>query len=277
MPNDFNQSVIDEFRANSGRVGGYFAEGRLILLTTTGRRSGAAHTTPVAYLPDGGSRILVIASAGGAPQHPAWFHNLVAEPGVTVEDGVFTYTAGAVVLAGAERHEIFARATEADPGWAAYEEKSGRMLPVVALYPEPGPPASAGAFRGADLKVVHDAFRRELALIRAEVTRSGPTLGAQLRANCLTACIGLEHHHAGEDTILFPHLAAAHPDLAAPLTRLRDEHTTIAALVTELRAALTTPDAAPARLLPEVDRLITELENHLTYEEDQLIPALDAG
>jgi deazaflavin-dependent oxidoreductase (nitroreductase family) len=103
MPNDFNQHVIDEFRANRGRVGGPFEGGRLILLTTTGARTGAPHTNPVAYLPDGGDRILVIASAAGAPHHPQWYRNLVAEPRVTVEDGTFTYPATATVLTGAER------------------------------------------------------------------------------------------------------------------------------------------------------------------------------
>ncbi|MFG1888915.1 nitroreductase family deazaflavin-dependent oxidoreductase [Micromonospora sp. NPDC049051] len=125
MPNDFNQQIIDEFRANSGRVGGPFAGARLILLTTTGARSGSPHTTPVGYLPDE-ERILVIASAGGSPKHPDWYHNLLADPHVTVEDGVFTYQARAVVLTGAERDEIFARAVEADPGWAARKHANHR-------------------------------------------------------------------------------------------------------------------------------------------------------
>lgn len=97
---DFNTRIIEEFRANGGRVGGPFEGGRLLLLTTTGARTGAPHTTPLAYLPDGLSRVLVIASAGGAPKNPAWFHNLVADPRVTVESGSFTYEADAVVLAG---------------------------------------------------------------------------------------------------------------------------------------------------------------------------------
>jgi deazaflavin-dependent oxidoreductase (nitroreductase family) len=141
MPIDFNQQIIDEFRANGGRVGGPFEGARLLLLTTVGARSGATHTTPLGYLPDGGERILVIASAGGAPNHPDWFHNLVARPRVTVEDGVFTYDARAVVLEGTERDRVFARAAEADPGWAAYQAKTTRVLPVVALEPlGAGPP-----------------------------------------------------------------------------------------------------------------------------------------
>lgn len=134
MPNDFNQQVIDEFRANKGRVGGYFEGARLILLTTTGARTGRPHTTPVGYLPDGADRVLVIASAGGAPSHPAWFHNLLAHPQVTIESGAFTYEAQAVVLDGEERERAFARAVEADPGWAEYQEKTRRVIPVVALH-----------------------------------------------------------------------------------------------------------------------------------------------
>ncbi|WP_329110534.1 nitroreductase family deazaflavin-dependent oxidoreductase [Micromonospora sp. NBC_01699] len=149
MGNDFNQQVIDEFRANSGRVGGWFEGARLILLTTTGARSGAAHTTPLGYLPDGGDRILVIGSAGGAPTHPDWFRNLVADPRATVEDGVFVYDATAAVLTGAERDRVFARAVEADPGWGDYQARTSRVLPVVALRQDPGPPRFAEAARPA--------------------------------------------------------------------------------------------------------------------------------
>ena len=123
MPIDFNRQIIEEFRANGGRVGGPFEGGRLLLLTTVGARSGAPHTTPLGYLPDSGGRVLVIASAAGAPKHPAWFHNLVAHPRVTVEAGAFTYEAQAIVLEGAERDRAFARAAETDPGWSSTRPK----------------------------------------------------------------------------------------------------------------------------------------------------------
>jgi deazaflavin-dependent oxidoreductase (nitroreductase family) len=279
MPRDFQQQVIDEFRANGGRVDGPFEGARLLLLTTTGARSGAPHTVPLGYLPDGGEQFLVIGSAGGSPRHPAWFHNLVAHPQVTVEDGVFVVDAVAVVLEGADRDRAFARAVESDPGWAAYEERAGRLLPVVALRALPGPPRYAGGaspVAGATLLRVHDAFRRELALIRSEVAATGASVGAQLRANCLTLCAGLHNHHLGEDGALFPMLAARHPDLEPTLGRLRIEHERIAALVAQLRA--TVGDAAdPALLRREVDRLTGELERHLAYEEEQLVPALDAA
>jgi deazaflavin-dependent oxidoreductase (nitroreductase family) len=279
MPHDFNQQVIDEFRANKGRVGGYFEGARLILLTTTGARTGRPHTTPVGYLPDGGDRILVIASAAGAPTHPAWFHNLVANPQVTVESGAFTYEARAVVLEGEERDRAFARAVEADPGWAAYQEKTERVIPVVALHSlaQGGPGNINASSMGEAIKVVHDVFRRELALIRDEMAKGGATLGVQLRVNCLTFCQGLHNHHTGEDTMLFPSLADGRPELAPTLARLREEHEHIAALVEELRHTVTAEHPDPATARAEVERLTAELEAHLTYEEEQLIPALDAA
>jgi deazaflavin-dependent oxidoreductase (nitroreductase family) len=280
MPNDFNQQVIDEFRANGGRVGGYFEGARLILLTTTGARSGAAHTTPLGYLPDGGDRILVIGSAGGAPGHPDWYRNLVADPRATVEDGVFVWDATATVLTGADRDRVFARAVEADSGWADYQARTSRVLPVVALAQVPGPPRFAAGAQppslATALKLVHDAFRRELALIRAEVAGAGTALGAQLRVNCLTVCRGLGVHHVGEDAAVFPALVERDPALAPTVARLRREHEAIAALVEQLRVLVAADRVEPALVLAEVDRLVAELERHLTYEEEQLIPVLDA-
>lgn len=274
--NDFNQRIIDEFRANRGRLSGMFENARLILLTTTGARSGRPHTTPVGYLPDGGERVLVIASAGGSPRHPAWYHNLLAHPEVTVESGAFTYRARAVPLTGEERDAAFARAVESDPGWAAYQEKTSRTIPVVALYQagDGGPgDINAGSLAEA-IKVLHDAFRHELALLRAEMSGAGSALGAQLRVNCLTFCHGLHNHHTGEDTALFPFLADRHPESAPAIARLREEHERIAALVEELRRAVDGTAADPATARAEVERLAGELEAHLAYEEEQLIPLL---
>ena len=277
MPRGFNQQVIDEFRGNRGRVGGYFEGARLLLLTTTGARTGARHTVALGYLPDGGERVLVIASAGGSPRHPDWFRNVLADPRVHVEDGAFSYDAIAVVLEGAERDRAFARAVETDRGWLDYQEKAGRVLPVVALHPLPGPPGfPPGTSGGAALTLVHDAFRRELALIRKEIAESGPGLAAQLRANCLTVCAGLRNHHAGEDLAMFPHLEHGHPEIAGTIARLRTEHETIAALVTELQAVIV-DGADPQRVRAEVDRLTDDLERHLAFEEEQLVPLLDAA
>jgi deazaflavin-dependent oxidoreductase (nitroreductase family) len=274
MPNDFNQRVIEEFRANNGRVGGPFEGGRLLLLTTTGARSGRPHTTPVGYLPDGGESVLVIASAGGAPNHPDWYRNLLANPEVTVEDGLFVYQAQAVPLVGEEREPAFARAVESDPGWAEYQEKTERVIPVVALRPVEGggPPKSSARSVSEAVLIAHDGFRRELALLRKEMTAAGPGLGVQLRVNCLTFCHGLHNHHMGEDLMLFPAVADRRPEAAAVLERLGEEHRRIATLVEELRRVVEGGDTATARA--EVERMTLELEAHLTYEEEQLLPLL---
>jgi deazaflavin-dependent oxidoreductase (nitroreductase family) len=271
---DFNQQVIEEFRANHGRVGGPFEGGRLLLLTTTGAKTGKRHTNPVGFLPDG-ERILVIASAGGAPNHPDWFHNLVADPRVTVENGTFTYDAHAAVLAGAERDHAFARAAEFDPGWAEYQAKTTRVIPVVALEAIPGPPNVNASSMGTGLKAIHDAFRRELALIRKEVATPGPKLGLQLRINCLTVCRGLDYHHTMEDQQMFTTLGRHDPQLAGPLARLREGHRAIKQQLDDLQELLSADQVYHSTLRAKVERLTTELESHLDYEEEHLIPALD--
>ncbi|KPC86027.1 cation-binding protein, partial [Streptomyces sp. NRRL WC-3753] len=111
--------------------------------------------------------------------------------------------------------------------------KTTRTIPVVALTrTDAGPPA--GADPAAVLLAVHDAFRRELSIVRREFAESGPTLAAQLKVNCLTACDGLHFHHTTEDRGLFPALAQQHPGLAPALDRLRAEHETVATLLTAL-------------------------------------------
>ena len=106
-PNGFNESVIDEFRANGGVVGGELADMPLLLLTTIDRRSGQRRTTPLAYHRRG-NRYLIIASNGGAARNPAWFRNLERDPGVTVEVGVGTFAATATILEASERDAVFA-------------------------------------------------------------------------------------------------------------------------------------------------------------------------
>src|SRR4051795_10031325 len=129
---DFNRQVIDEFRANHGRVGGYFEGQDLLLLTTKGRKSGREHTTPVMYSADG-DRLLVYASAAGAPKHPDWYENLVANPHVVVEVGEERFEATARPLEGEERDRAYAAQKARIPNFAEYEEKTDRVIPVVAL------------------------------------------------------------------------------------------------------------------------------------------------
>ena len=133
MP-DFNQQIIEEFRANGGRVGGWLAGSRLLLLTTTGARSGAPHTVPVGYLPDG-ERQLVIGSAGGSPRHPAWYHNLVAHPDVDVELRGRTRTMHARVATGEERERLWSEVTRKYRNYADYQRRTRREIPVVVLDP----------------------------------------------------------------------------------------------------------------------------------------------
>lgn len=130
--NDFNQSIIEEFRANGGKVGGPFAGAPMLLLTTTGAKSGQPRTTPVVYLPDG-DRQVVFASKAGAPTNPDWYHNLVAHPHVSVEVGSERFDADATVLTGEERDRLFAQQAERMPGFREYQDKTSRVIPVVAL------------------------------------------------------------------------------------------------------------------------------------------------
>jgi deazaflavin-dependent oxidoreductase (nitroreductase family) len=130
---DFNTQVIEEFRANDGRVGGNFAGASLVLMTTVGARSGVERTTPVVYFTDA-DRIYVIASAGGSTKHPAWYHNLTAHPELTVEVGAETYRAKAnPVTDDSERDRLFANAVAQMPGFAEYEKTANRRIPIVHL------------------------------------------------------------------------------------------------------------------------------------------------
>ncbi|MFN8639759.1 MAG: nitroreductase family deazaflavin-dependent oxidoreductase [Dehalococcoidia bacterium] len=134
-PNARNQAVIEEFRATEGRVGGVWEGRPLLLLTTTGAKSARRHTTPLMYHHDG-DNLYVFASMGGAPTSPAWFHNLVANPRVTVERGADRFEARAVVLTGEERDRIYAIQGVNFPQFAEYQSKTTRTIPVVQLVHE---------------------------------------------------------------------------------------------------------------------------------------------
>ncbi len=129
---DFNAKVIEEFRANSGIVGGYFEGKPMTLVTHTGAKSGTVRTTPLVCSVDSG-RVVIIASMGGAPTSPAWYHNMVANPTVTVEVGTETYNAQAIEVTGDERQRLYAQQVEIMPQFADYAAKTTRTIPVLVL------------------------------------------------------------------------------------------------------------------------------------------------
>jgi deazaflavin-dependent oxidoreductase (nitroreductase family) len=130
--NDWNKQVIEEFRANKGKVGGFFKNMSLLLLHTTGAKSGEPRLNPVAYMREG-DQYVIIASKGGAPTHPAWYYNVVAHPEVSIEVGTETVRARAEVVPEPQRSELYARMAAMYPGFAEYERKTDRIIPVITL------------------------------------------------------------------------------------------------------------------------------------------------
>lgn len=130
--NDWNTKIIEEFHANGGKVGGPFEGATLLLLTTTGAKSGKRRTTPLVYMPDG-DRYIIFASKAGQPTNPDWYHNLVAHPDVTIEVGTRTIDVIAKVITGAERDRLFAEQVKRAPGFGEYQAKTTRTIPVIAL------------------------------------------------------------------------------------------------------------------------------------------------
>jgi deazaflavin-dependent oxidoreductase (nitroreductase family) len=128
----FNRDLVNEYRANGGTVTGPFAGRPLLLLTTTGARSGEQRTTPLVYTTDG-ERLVIIASKGGAPSHPAWYHNLTANPEATVELGTERFQVRAEVAQGEERDRLFEAQAAQMPNFAEYQQKTSRRIPVVTL------------------------------------------------------------------------------------------------------------------------------------------------
>jgi deazaflavin-dependent oxidoreductase (nitroreductase family) len=130
---DFNTKIIEEFRTNDGVVGGPFEGARLVLLTTTGARTGATRVNPLASLTTDDGRLFVFASKAGAPENPDWYRNLVAHPEVGVELGREKFTAVAEPVTGSERDRIFGLQKEQMPGFGDYEKATTRIIPVVEL------------------------------------------------------------------------------------------------------------------------------------------------
>lgn len=130
--NEYNKQVITEFRASEGKVGGQMENMPVILLTMTGAKSGRTITKPLVYTTDG-ERIVVIASFAGAPHHPGWYHNLVANPEVTLEIGTERFRARAEVTSGEERQRLFDAQAAQMPIFHDYQKKTSRQIPVVVF------------------------------------------------------------------------------------------------------------------------------------------------
>jgi deazaflavin-dependent oxidoreductase (nitroreductase family) len=226
----------------------------------------------------------------GAPDHPAWYHNLLAHPVVRVEVGTEVFEAIAVPTEGARRDHLFDIVVRAVPGYGDYQARTSRILPVVALErPGVGEGPREVTNLADKLLEIHVWLRSQLRHIRSETDAyfaahsvngdSGearqPSLGLQIRQHCLAFCQALEFHHTSEDAHLFPGIATHHPHLGGVFSRLRDEHVTVTGIQNELVALLadiTTAD--PERFRAELDRMSKELTAHLDYEEEHLLPVL---
>ena len=128
----FHAQRIAEFRANGGKLNPPLDAVPLLVLTTTGAKSGQPRATPMSYT-TAGERIVVVAAAGGAPNHPDWYHNLVANPEVTVEVGGETFRARATVVSELERSRLFTQHAAQRPNFVAFQQRTTRQLPVVVL------------------------------------------------------------------------------------------------------------------------------------------------
>jgi deazaflavin-dependent oxidoreductase (nitroreductase family) len=134
-PADFNTQVIEEFRANGGKAGGMFEGMPLVLVHNVGAKSGKEYVTPLVYLADGDD-VVIFASKGGAPENPGWYHNLKAEPNVSIEVGDKKLDALATEATGNERDRLYSAQEAAQPQFAEYATKTDRQIPVIVLSPK---------------------------------------------------------------------------------------------------------------------------------------------
>lgn len=131
--NDWNQNVINEFRANAGKVGGPFEGKSLLLLHTIGAKTGQERINPVACVEDG-ERLVIVASKAGSPTHPDWYHNIIANPNITVEYKTEIFQVIAEIATEPERTRLYGKMVEVMPGFADYQQKTSRVIPVIVLY-----------------------------------------------------------------------------------------------------------------------------------------------
>ncbi|WP_326944012.1 nitroreductase/quinone reductase family protein [Amycolatopsis sp. NBC_01307] len=236
----------------------------MIQLTTTGARTGRKHRVTLGALHIDG-RLVVVASAMGLPKHPAWYHNIRKNPLVTVETDTETFEAMAAIAP--DRDALFAKVVEQQPGFGDYQARTTRVLPVLVLHR-----LDRVRRMGDWIVEVHDWLRTELRDLRAQLD-SGEPLSFGKR--CLGFCSALTRHHTGEDTAIFPMLAAQFPALAPALTKLGEEHVVVAQLQEQIQR-LVDEESDPARLHAEFDRLASLLDSHFTYEESVIVTALNA-
>ena len=130
--NSWNRKIVEEYHANGGKVGGPYAHATLLLLTSTGAKSGQPRVTPLWYRQDG-ERLFIFASRGGEPNNPDWYYNIIAHPEVTVEIGTEKFNMKAVVITGKERDEIYAKQATLFSNFDEYQKKTSRVIPVVEL------------------------------------------------------------------------------------------------------------------------------------------------
>jgi deazaflavin-dependent oxidoreductase (nitroreductase family) len=288
---NWNARVIKEFRDNNGRVGGMFEGAPIVLVTTQGRRTGKPHTNPVIYLRDG-DRWLIFGSNLGRPRHPDWFHNMQAYPQVVMEAGtdegrVKPFSTRAEVLQGEERDRLFAKQCTIDPTFREYQEKTTRIIPVVALHPlDLSANPERNRMIGELLIQHHNDLRAALDRVRAELdgqstgtpAATGAELAEQLRQHCLSYCYGLQLHHIREDGS-FTAFEQRFPELLPAIARLREEHLVVERELERFEALL--EEAAPAgpaaleKVRAELDAVVAGLEEHFAYEEQHLLPALN--
>ncbi|GLY34538.1 hemerythrin [Amycolatopsis sp. NBRC 101858] len=232
----------------------------MIQLTTTGARTGRPHRIPLGAL-DIDGRLVVVASAMGSPKHPAWYHNIRHNPLVTVETEAETFEAMAALPP--DRDALFAEVVAREPGFADYQAKTTRVLPVVELHR-----LDAVRRMGDWLVEVHDWLRAELRNLRDGGSH-------RLRTRCSGFCAALTRHHSGEGAAIFPMLATRFPALAPTLDKLGEEHVVVARLQEEIQR-LVDEETDPARLRTEFDRLASALDDHFAYEERTIVTALNA-
>jgi deazaflavin-dependent oxidoreductase (nitroreductase family) len=280
-----NADVIEEFRANYGRVGGYFQDAALILLSTPGARSGQEHTTPLAAVhePD---RIVVFATNAGAARDPGWLYNIRSHPLVEVEvaaasGGIERFPAHAVELSPQESGRLLDEQARASAPFAFYRDHTARRISAVALRRTNPPDDPQSRHRAGEyLLRVHAEIRRDMAALRADLVssrRGGKpvphTLAVELGRRCRTACNTLHGHHTGEDAA-FDSFEQQLPHLRSVLDRLRAEHRSVAAALERIQTLLDEEATVPDALVEEYEQLLVDLEEHFDYEETALVPAL---